>query len=79
MPKMIFAIVFDFGIILSIALMAGIANKRIDVIAYTPLYPLLRFVDSYVFIKGFWNIIVMRRTSSDWNSVRRYTQTAGGR
>lgn len=63
----------DFGLSLLVSVYASIRTKRLDVLYKQPIYYWLTFVNLAVFIRAFFEIIVLRRTILAWNKVARYT------
>ena len=74
MPLQIIALGFliDFMIFFAITLYAAIKTKRYGICLKSPLIYMLMFVNAYVFIKSFFEVIVLRRKKFGWNKVERY-------
>ncbi len=48
-------------------------ERRWDIVKYSPTYPIIRYVDVYFFLKGFWRAIVQNR-SIEWFTPTRYAE-----
>ena len=44
-------------------MICAICDRRIDVCIFSPLYPLLRFLDCSVFLYSFWKVVFRRNRS----------------
>lgn len=74
-PKiMTWGLLMDLALTMCLASVAGAANRRKDVVIFSPTFLLLRYVDCAVFVYSFWHTILRRKTVSDWLSVKRYNQ-----
>ena len=51
-------------------------ERRWDIVKYSPTYPLIRYVDVYFFLKGFWRAIIQNRTI-EWFTPTRYAEKEG--
>lgn len=66
-------ILLEFCVIALIATVVAISEKRMDVIIYSPTFPFVRYLDCFLLLYSFWNIIVRRKHVSTWFSVSRYS------
>ncbi len=66
-------ILLEFCVIALLATVVAIVEKRMDVIFYSPTFPLVRYLDCFLLLYSFWNIIVRRKRVSTWFSVSRYS------
>lgn len=48
-------------------------ERRWDIIKYSPLYPLIWYIDVYFFLKGFWRAIIQNQ-SIEWFTPTRYVE-----
>ena len=64
----------NMALVSAFALVASNAERRIDIFLASPLYPLIRFYDSWLFVRSFWNIIIRREATTTWFSPTRYKQ-----
>jgi cellulose synthase/poly-beta-1,6-N-acetylglucosamine synthase-like glycosyltransferase len=62
----------DQALVLAGSLYCAIATRRVDVIAWAPSFTILRFLNSAIFLKTFWQEIVRQRSLGAWFSVQRY-------
>ena len=63
----------DGGFMLISAAVVSIKHKRWDILLYTPTYIVLRFVDSYLFLRGFHQAFVGPKSEKlSWQSSTRY-------
>lgn len=65
----------DLGLAGLVALYAACRTRRADVLLKFPLYYWLLFVNGYVFLRAFVEVVVLRRRLLAWNKVRRYELT----
>ena len=79
-------LLMDQILCLAVACGVAVSQRRIDVIAYAPLFILPRVMNAIMFFSTFIQIVVLRRNAADWFSPPRYvsrssaisTLTAGG-
>ena len=63
----------DGGFMLISAAVVSLRHKRWDILLYTPTYLVLRFVDSYLFLKGFYQAFFGPKSEKlTWQSSTRY-------
>ena len=63
----------DAGFMFVSAAVVSIKHKRWDILLYTPTYIVLRFVDSYLFLRGFHQAFVGPKSEKlSWQSSTRY-------
>ncbi len=62
----------DLLVTTAIAALCGLMDKRFDVVAASPAYPLMRFVDCGVLLYSFWKTVVQRQNVQKWFAVQRY-------
>jgi biofilm PGA synthesis N-glycosyltransferase PgaC len=66
----------DSGFMLLSATVVSFKQKRWDILLYTPTYLVLRFVDSYLFLKGFHQAFFGPKSERlSWQSSTRYKLT----
>jgi poly-beta-1,6-N-acetyl-D-glucosamine synthase len=66
----------DSGFMFLSAAIASITQKRWDIILYSPTYILLRFVDSYLFLRSFVKAFFQTQSKQlSWQSSTRYKLT----
>jgi poly-beta-1,6-N-acetyl-D-glucosamine synthase len=66
----------DGGFMLISATIVCLRHKRWDILLYTPTYVVLRFVDSYLFLKGFCQAFFgLKSEKLSWQSSTRYKLT----
>ena len=72
-PRLAFSAVgMDMVVLVFLSLICAVCDRRIDVCMYSPLYPLLRFVDCSVFLYSFWKVVVQKKEVRGWFAVKRY-------
>ncbi|OGG65757.1 hypothetical protein A3I99_01740 [Candidatus Kaiserbacteria bacterium RIFCSPLOWO2_02_FULL_45_11b] len=64
----------DAGFSFVIALFVAAAERRKDILFSAPLFPLMRVFDAWLFIKGFWKVIIRRQAVTTWFTPARYIQ-----
>jgi len=65
-------ILFYALVILPFAVWGAISRKRIDLLLFFPLYPLVNYLNAYIFLEQFASVAIMRRRNFVWFSpVRR--------
>jgi hypothetical protein len=57
---------------LSVASVVAVTQRRIDVIAYAPLFIVPRLMISFIFLITFIQIVVLRQNAAAWFSPPRY-------
>ena len=62
----------DFAVLIVLALVCAVHERRSDVITALPFYELLRFIDCSVFLYSFWNVVIQRKQIRGWFAVKRY-------
>jgi poly-beta-1,6-N-acetyl-D-glucosamine synthase len=66
----------DAGFMLISSTIVSLRHKRWDILLYTPTYVVLRFVDSYLFLKGFYQAFFgLKSDKLSWQSSTRYKLT----
>ncbi len=72
-PRLAFyGVGMDMIVLMLLSMVCGICDRRTDVCLYSPLYPLLRFVDCSVFLYSFWKVVVQKKQVRGWFAVKRY-------
>jgi N-acetylglucosaminyltransferase len=79
-------LLMDQILCLAVACGVAVSQRRIDVIAYAPLFIVPRIMNAFMFLSTFIQIVVLRRNAADWFSPPRYvsrssaisTLTTGG-
>jgi poly-beta-1,6-N-acetyl-D-glucosamine synthase len=69
-------VLLDQLLVLAGAVYCAAVTRRLDVIAWAPSYGVLRFLNSAIFLKTFWQEIVRQRSLASWFSVQRYSEVA---
>ncbi|MEK7089203.1 MAG: hypothetical protein AAB920_00080, partial [Patescibacteria group bacterium] len=64
----------DWLWMMTMCVVAGIVEKRKDVILYSPIFQILRYIDCLILVYCFWSINIRRKTISGWFFVNRYTE-----
>jgi biofilm PGA synthesis N-glycosyltransferase PgaC len=62
----------DFLVLVVLAFVCAIRERRTDVILALPSYEVLRFVDCSVFLYSFWKTVIRRKQVRGWFAVKRY-------
>ncbi len=62
----------DMIVLIFLSMICGICDRRIDVFIFSPMYPLLRFVDCSVFLYSFWKVVIQKKQVRGWFAVKRY-------
>jgi poly-beta-1,6-N-acetyl-D-glucosamine synthase len=62
----------DFAVLIVLAFVCAVRERRTDVITALPTYEVLRFVDCSVFLYSFWKTVVQRKQVRGWFAVKRY-------
>jgi hypothetical protein len=69
-------LMIDSGFMFVSATIVSITNKRWDVLLYSPAYIVLRFVDSYLFLRSFVKAFFQTQSKQlSWQSSTRYKLT----
>ena len=72
-PKLAWSyLLMDQILCLAVACGVAVSQRRIDVIAYTPLFIVPRVMNAFMFFSTFIQIVVLRRNAADWFSPPRY-------
>lgn len=69
-----YAALLDAALAIVFASAVAIAERRIDILLSSPLFPLMRYYDAWLFIKGFWKVVIRRQAVGTWFSPSRYSQ-----
>jgi len=62
----------DMIVLIFLSMICGVCDRRIDVFIFSPMYPLLRFVDCSVFLYSFWKVVIQKKQVRGWFAVKRY-------
>lgn len=62
----------DFLVLVMLAFICAIRERRTDVITALPTYEILRFVDCSVLLYSFWKTVIQRKQVRGWFAVKRY-------
>jgi len=74
-PRKAFLVLsIDWLWMMTMCVVAGIVEKRKDVVLYAPIFQLIRYIDCLTLICGFWSINIRRKKISGWFFVNRYTE-----
>jgi poly-beta-1,6-N-acetyl-D-glucosamine synthase len=72
-PRLAFyGVGMDMIVLILLSMICGVCDRRADVFFYSPMYPLLRFVDCSVFLYSFWKVVVQKKQVRGWFAVKRY-------
>jgi cellulose synthase/poly-beta-1,6-N-acetylglucosamine synthase-like glycosyltransferase len=72
-PKLIAAaLLCDFGLLVILAAICSVCDRRVDVLLYIPRYLPMRFIDCAVFLYTFWKTFLQRQHVDGWFAVKRY-------
>ena len=66
------AFVHSLAVLVVLAFVCAIRERRMDVITALPTYEVLRFVDCSVFLYSFWKTVIQRKQVRGWFAVKRY-------
>jgi cellulose synthase/poly-beta-1,6-N-acetylglucosamine synthase-like glycosyltransferase len=69
-------LLLDQALVVAGAAYCAAVTRRLDVILWAPSYTVLRFLNSAIFLKTFWQEIVRQRSLGSWFSVQRYNDVA---
>lgn len=70
--KAAYLLLIDMAFTTASSLICAVRERRYDVFWYSPLYPVLRIVDSIVFLKTFFLVVVLNKPNMHWASLKRY-------
>jgi hypothetical protein len=70
--KVAYLLLLDMAFASGLSLICAIREHRYDVLWYSPLYPVLRLVDSVVFLNTFFLVVVFKKPNMHWASLKRY-------
>ena len=62
----------DFVVLVVLAFICAIRERRTDVLTALPTYEVLRFVDCSIFLYSFWKTVIRRKQVRGWFAVKRY-------
>lgn len=65
-------LLIDQILCLAVACGVAVSQRRIDVVAYAPLFIVPRLMNSFMFFSTFIRIVVLRRNADEWFSPPRY-------
>jgi len=72
-PRLAFyGVGMDLTVLFLLSMVCAVCDRRADVFLYSPMYPLLRFVDCSVFLYSFWKVVVQKKQVRGWFAVKRY-------
>ena len=72
-PRLAFyGVGMDMIVLIFLSMICGLCDRRTDVFIFSPMYPLLRFVDCSVFLYSFWKVVVQKKQVKGWFAVKRY-------
>jgi poly-beta-1,6-N-acetyl-D-glucosamine synthase len=72
-PRLAFyGVGMDMIVLVFLSIICAVCDRRADVFFYSPMYPLLRFVDCSVFLYSFWKVVIQRKQVRGWFAVKRY-------
>ena len=72
-PRLAFyGVGMDMIVLTFLSIICGVCDRRGDVFFFSPMYPLLRFVDCSVFLYSFWKVVVQKKQVRGWFAVKRY-------
>jgi biofilm PGA synthesis N-glycosyltransferase PgaC len=72
-PRLAFyGVGMDMMVLIFLSMICGLCDRRTDVFIFSPMYPLLRFVDCSVFLYSFWKVVVQKKQVKGWFAVKRY-------
>jgi poly-beta-1,6-N-acetyl-D-glucosamine synthase len=72
-PRLAFyGVGMDMIVLIVLSMICGVCDRRTDVFFFSPMYPLLRFVDCSVFLYSFWKVVVQKKQVRGWFAVKRY-------
>jgi biofilm PGA synthesis N-glycosyltransferase PgaC len=62
----------DMIVLIVLSMICGLCDRRTDVFIFSPMYPLLRFIDCSVFLYSFWKVVIQKKQVRGWFAVKRY-------
>jgi poly-beta-1,6-N-acetyl-D-glucosamine synthase len=68
----IYGAAMDFAVLVLLAFICAIRERRTDVLMALPTYEVLRFIDCSVFLYSFWKTVIRRKQVRGWFAVKRY-------
>lgn len=72
-PKMFgIAMIGDFCVFAAIGIYCSIYTQRLDLLYKLPVYFWISYINLYAFLRGFVEVIVLRKDILVWNKVQRY-------
>jgi biofilm PGA synthesis N-glycosyltransferase PgaC len=72
-PRLAFyGVGMDMIVLMLLSMICGLCDRRTDVFLFSPMYPLLRFIDCSVFLYSFWKVVVQKKQVRGWFAVKRY-------
>jgi len=72
-PKAIAAaLLCDFGLLVILAVICSVCDRRLDILLHIPRYFPMRFIDCAVFLYTFWKTFLQRQHVDGWFAVNRY-------
>jgi poly-beta-1,6-N-acetyl-D-glucosamine synthase len=72
-PRLAFyGVGMDMIVLTFLSIICAVCDRRGDVFFFSPMYPLLRFVDCSVFLYSFWKVVVQKKQVRGWFAVKRY-------
>ena len=66
---------FDQLLWLALAAVCSIALRRSDILAYVPLFIVVRAINCLVLVRTFWSEVIRKQRQTEWFSVSRYQDT----
>jgi cellulose synthase/poly-beta-1,6-N-acetylglucosamine synthase-like glycosyltransferase len=72
-PRLAFyAVGMDMVVLVFLSMICAVCDRRTDVCRFSPLYPLLRFLDCSIFLYSFWKVVIQKKQVRGWFAVKRY-------
>ena len=72
-PRLAFyGVGMDMIVLVFLSMICAVCDRRGDVFIFSPMYPLLRFVDCSVFLYSFWKVVIQKKQVRGWFAVKRY-------
>jgi len=62
----------DFVVLVVLAFVCAIRERRSDVLTALPTYEVLRLLDCSIFLYSFWKTVIRRKQVRGWFAVKRY-------
>lgn len=69
-----YAALFDLLMSITTAAVISVSERRKDIFLYSFLFPFIRVYDSWLYVKGFWKVIILRQGIITWFTPARYSQ-----